>query len=78
MDMNARLAALTAAAKTHAVVTKYSTGLEKRHETRCVRSAEQFAIGERRKIGKTLIMRDAVTLLAAGEATVVSVEVVAL
>lgn len=73
-----RLTALATAPKTHAVVTCYSGGIEKRHETRCAKSAENFAVGERRKIGKTLLMRDPVTLLAAGEATVLSVEVVAL
>lgn len=73
-----RLNAALAKPITHVVLTKFDTGMVKRHETRCAQSAENFAIGERRKIGKTLIQRDPVTLLAAGDATVLSVEVVAL
>lgn len=67
------IAAALAAPKTHAVVTTYADGTVQRHETRSLATAENWAIGERRKIGRTLIDR------ATGRnVQVVSVEVVAL
>ena len=44
--------------KTHAVVTKFADGKERRHETRNLASAETYAVGERRKIGRDLISRE--------------------
>jgi len=58
--MNAldRIAAQLAKPMTHAVVTTYSDGETKRHETRSAAQAETFAIGERRRIGRSFIRRD--------------------
>lgn len=66
------IAAAHAAPKTHVVVTTYANGATKRHETRSAATAENFAIGERRKVGRDLISRDG------GTVRVVSVDVVAL
>lgn len=73
-----RLNAALAKPMTHAVVTTYDNGTERRHETRCLQTAENFATGERRKIGQTFRLRDPETLMDVGSATVCSVEVVAL
>lgn len=43
---------------THAVVTKFADGKERRFTTRNLASAENYAIGERRKIGRCLISRN--------------------
>lgn len=49
----------TAAAKpaTHVVETHYSCGRVRRHETRSIGAAENYAAGERQKIGRALIDR---------------------
>jgi hypothetical protein len=52
------IAAALAAPKTHVCVTLYADGSVKRHETRSQATAENFATGERRKIGRSLISRD--------------------
>jgi hypothetical protein len=44
---------------THAVVTKFADGGERKFTTRNLASAQNFAVGERRKIGKDLISREA-------------------
>lgn len=49
--------AAAAMPKTHAVVTLYADGSTRRHETRSLATAENWATGERRKIGRTLINR---------------------
>lgn len=67
------LNAALAAPKTHAVITTYASGAAKRHETRSAKTAEMFAIGERRKIGRNLIDRE-----TGATVRVVSVEIVAL
>ena len=51
------IAAALAAPKTHAVVTTYACGKVRRHETRNAASAENYAVGERRKVGRDLIDR---------------------
>lgn len=56
--MNLINAALSAP-KTHAVVTTYDCSMVRRHETRSMATAENFAVGERRKIGRDLISRNA-------------------
>jgi hypothetical protein len=56
--MNPLIEAALAAPKTHAVVTLYADGSAKRHETRSLASAENFATGERRKVGRSLINRE--------------------
>lgn len=73
MNVEARIAAALSAPKTHAVITLYNDGTKRTHETRCARSAETFAIAERRKVGRSFIDR------ATGQsAKVVFVEVTAL
>lgn len=59
--------------KTHGVLTTFADGSTRRFDTRNAASAENYAVGERRKIGKDLINRDT-------DATVrvVSVEVIVL
>lgn len=42
----------------HVVVTTYADGGEHRFEARGAAAAESYAIGERRKIGRELIIRD--------------------
>ena len=42
---------------THVVVTRFTDGREERHETRSAGAAENWAIGERRKIGRRLLSR---------------------
>lgn len=73
MNPQALIAAALAAPKTHAVITTYADGTTKRHETRSAATAENWAVGERRKIGRDLINRD-----SGAAVQVVSVEVVAL
>lgn len=51
------LAALAMPA-THVVLTRYESGHVRRHETRNAASAENFATGERRRIGRELISRE--------------------
>ena len=43
---------------THRVVTAYSDGTTRHHDTRSAATAEMFAIGERRRIGKSFINRE--------------------
>lgn len=71
MDAMNLIHAALAAPKTHAVLTTYEDGRVKRHETRSAGTAETFAIGERRKIGRDLI--DPTT---GGKVRVVSVDIV--
>lgn len=52
------LAAALAAPKTHKVLTLYECGKVRDHQTRNLASAENYAIGERRKIGRALIDRE--------------------
>lgn len=68
--MNPLVEAALAMPKTHCVLTLYEDGSVCRHETRNEASAEMFAIGQRRKIGRELIDRETGT-----KVRVVSVEV---
>jgi len=52
------IAAALAMPKTHEVVTTYADGTVKRFPTRNLASAENHAVGERRKIGRNLISRE--------------------
>lgn len=52
------IAAALAAPLTHKCVTLYADGSAKEHLTRSAATAENFAIGERRKIGRDLINRE--------------------
>jgi hypothetical protein len=56
--MNPLIEAALAAPKTHVCVTLYADGSARRHETRSEATAEMFARGERRKVGRALISRD--------------------
>ena len=67
------IASALAQPMTHVVITTYADGLVKRHETRGINSAENYAIGERRKIGRDLISRE-----TGNHVRVASVEVLAL
>ena len=43
---------------THRVTTTYADGATRTHDTRSATAAENFMVGERRKIGRQLINRD--------------------
>lgn len=58
MDRNAFLAAQLAKPITHHVVTTYDDGRAVTHEVRSSGAAENYAIGQRRKIGRPLINRE--------------------
>lgn len=44
--------------KTHAVVTRFADGSERRFETATEGQANNYAVGERRKVGRDLINRE--------------------
>jgi len=58
MNIEAFLAEQLARPMTHRVVTTYDDGATKNHDTRGVAQAENWAIGERRKIGRSLVDRE--------------------
>ncbi len=73
MNQHPLIAAALAATKTHRVVTTFADGSSRHHDTRSEATAENYAHGERRKIGRDLINR------ATGETVrVVAVDVVAI
>ena len=53
-----RIAAARAAPLTHRVTTTFEGWPDRVHDTRSLAAAETWAIGERRKIGRDLIMRN--------------------
>lgn len=55
LDLIAKLQAMP---KTLAVVTRFVDGNERRHAVATRGQAENYAVGERRKIGKNLINRE--------------------
>lgn len=57
--IEATIAAALAAPKTHAVVTTFANGHTSRLETSGEAAAETFAVGERRKVGRDLILLNA-------------------
>lgn len=57
MDTEAFLAAQLAKPLTHRVTIAYQSGATRIHDTRSLAQAENYAIGERRKIGRDLINR---------------------
>jgi hypothetical protein len=57
MNTEAFLQAQLARPLTHRVTTLYANGTAKTHDTRSLAQAENFAIGERRKVGRELIDR---------------------
>jgi hypothetical protein len=58
MDSLALIARRLAEPMTHCVITSYACGKTKRHETRSAEAAENWAVGERRKLGRDLLDRD--------------------
>ena len=70
LDLIARAQAMP---MTHRVTTTYADGATKIHDVRSQGAAENFATGERRKIGRPLISRD-----PGSEVMVVSVVIYAL
>jgi len=52
-----RIAAARSAPLTHRVTTILAGGAERTHDTRSLDTAENYAFGERRKIGRDLIDR---------------------
>ena len=56
--MHAKIAAALAMPHTHNVVTHFADGTTRKHSTRSEATAENYAFGERRKIGKSLINRE--------------------
>lgn len=67
------IAARLAAPMTHRVTTVYADGTTKTHDARSAGAAENWATGERRKIGRRLINRE-----TGAEVMVVAVEIEAL
>jgi hypothetical protein len=57
MDTEAFLAAQLARPLTHRVTTTYASGATRTHDTRSAAQAENYAVGERRKVGRDLINR---------------------
>lgn len=57
MDIRERLEALAALPREWRVTTHYESGATRHHDTHTAAQAENFAIGERRKIGRDLIER---------------------
>lgn len=57
MDIRAKLEALAAAPRGWRVTTLYADGSAKTHDSHVLAGAKNFAIGERRKIGRELIDR---------------------
>ena len=57
MNVEAFLQAKLAQPLTHRVTTLYANGTVKTHDTRSLGAAENFAIGETRKVGRKLIDR---------------------
>ena len=43
---------------THVVVTRFADGATRRHEVRSIGAAENYAVGEKRKIGRDLLNRE--------------------
>ncbi len=58
MNTHAFIAAQLAKPITHNVVTLFLDGTKRIHGTRSAGAAENYAIGERRKIGRDLINRE--------------------
>jgi hypothetical protein len=58
MNIEAFIAAQLARPMTHRVSTAYASGAIKIHDTRSAAQAENYATGERSKIGRKLISRE--------------------
>ena len=53
-----RIAAAQSAPLTHRVTTTFADGASRTHDTRSLATAENYATGERHKIGRDLISRE--------------------
>ncbi len=69
----ALISRMQAMPKAFAVVTRFADGAERRHETATEGQANNYAVGERRKVGRDLISRE-----TGAAVRVVSVDVVKL
>lgn len=58
MNTEAFLAAQLARPITHRVVTTYADGSIRSHDTRSLGAAENYAVGQRRNIGRVLLSRE--------------------
>lgn len=58
MTIESRLSALAARPATHNVETRYACGKVRTYGARSAAAAENYAVGERRKIGRALIDRE--------------------
>lgn len=67
------ISAAMSAPMTHVVVTRYADGRELRHEARSAGAAENWAIGERRKLGRSLVNRETGETVMAVAVTVVPI-----
>lgn len=74
MDAMSLINAALAAPKTHAVLTIYENGKVRRHETRSAATAENYAVGERRKIGRNLIDRETGATVRVAAVDVVAIQ----
>lgn len=70
MDMRTRLEALAAAPRSWRVTTHYAGGMTRQHDAHSHAGAENFAIAERRKIGRDLISRETGETVRAVDVTV--------
>lgn len=52
------IAAALAAPMTHTVLTAYADGTVRKHDARNLAAAQNWAVGERRKIGRDLVSRE--------------------
>lgn len=58
MDALTLIASKLAEPFTHCVLTTYTDGAVRRHDVRSLGAANNYAIGERRKIGRDLVSRE--------------------
>lgn len=58
IDIRAKLEAMAKEPRTWRVTTHYDDGSESHYDARNRAAAENFAIGQRRKIGRALISRE--------------------
>lgn len=65
-----RIAAARAAPLTHRVTTTFADGAKRWHDTRSAATAEVYADGERRKIGRKLIDRETQKTVTVASVTV--------
>jgi len=74
MDIRARLEQLAAQPREWRVTTHYANGATKTHDTHNQAGAENFAIGERRKVGRELISRETGETVSVVDVTVARIQ----